>query len=141
MTWLDWLKEEAGKTSRAAVGRKLGVSRTTISLVLDNKYPADGDNIKNLVEQFINRVYCSFLDKQLTINECKAYSGEVPTSSPTALRLWKACQQCEFKPKEVAYDSGKTGDRFKRVKTSKSRANIEKLSGSKGRHRQVKNVN
>lgn len=93
--WLELLTKAVSNSSKAQVALDLGVSRTTISLVMSDKYPASTDKIEALVMDTYSRVECPHLGEQITITQCKRHHSEnAPTSSPRAMRLWRACQAC-----------------------------------------------
>lgn len=101
--WLDLLRAEVEKTSRKAVAERLGVSRTAISLVMSDKYGASTDNIAALVMETLGVTACPYLDKDITPRECQEHAGRaIPTSSPRAVRHWRACQTCQHKPQEIS---------------------------------------
>lgn len=96
--WLEHLKKAVESSSKAQVALELGVSRTTISLVMNGKYPASTDKIESLVMDLYSRVDCPHLGESIAITQCKRHSSEnPPTSSPRAMRLWRACQSCPLK--------------------------------------------
>lgn len=93
--WLDLLTEAVNKSSKQAVADDLGVSRTTISLVMNDNYPASTDKIEEKVINFYGRLDCPHTGEQITIADCKQHhTSAAPTSSPRAMRLWRACQVC-----------------------------------------------
>lgn len=93
--WLKLLTDAAEKSSNQAVADELGVSRTTISLVMNGKYPASTEKIESLVMALYSRVDCPHLGESIPITQCKRHHNEnAPTSSPRAMRLWRACQSC-----------------------------------------------
>lgn len=95
--WMTLLKDAVDRTSKAAVAVELGVSRTTISLVVDDKYPASTDKIAERVLNTYGRITCPFLGSEITLAECKKHhTSTVPTSSPRAMKHWRACQGCQF---------------------------------------------
>ena len=49
-TWLEVLQAEVGASSLSVVAEKLGLSRTTISQVCNEKYPGDLARVQKLVE-------------------------------------------------------------------------------------------
>lgn len=99
--WLTMLKQAVERSSKAAVALELGVSRTTISLVVDEKYPAKTDKIEQLVLNTYGRVTCPFTCSEISLAECKKqHTSAVPTSSPRAMKHWRACQGCEYNTKE-----------------------------------------
>jgi hypothetical protein len=96
--WLELLKKAVADTSITAVADKLDVSRTTISLVLSGKYPAKTDRIAAKVLDTFARLTCPHTGVEITHADCRATSsGAVPTSSPQAMRQWRACQDCPNK--------------------------------------------
>ena len=95
--WLDLLRQavEAPGSSQKKVADDLGLKRPTISLVLAGKYPAKTDRIAARVINVYGRVQCPFLAEEITGAQCSEYSSRAaPTSSPFAMRHWRACQSC-----------------------------------------------
>lgn len=77
------------------LGHACRVSRTTVSLVLNGKYPAKTDRIELLVLTRYGRVQCPHLAQEISFAECRGHHArEAPTSSPYAMRHWRACQEC-----------------------------------------------
>lgn len=97
--WLDFLAAEAARTSIAATARRLGYSRTAVSLALAGKYPGTTDRLAATVLDVLGRVACPHLGREVTPGECAIHGGQIPTSSPAALRLWRACQTCPHNDK------------------------------------------
>lgn len=94
--WRDLLTEAVKNTSRQAVADDLQVSRTTISLVMADKYPAKTDKIEERVLSIYGRVQCPHLDYEITLAECRNFhQSDVPTSSPRVMKHWRACQGCQ----------------------------------------------
>ena len=52
-SWLDLLKAACEAEGQTAIATKLGVSQTTINLVVNGKYKPDTKNIQALVEQHL----------------------------------------------------------------------------------------
>lgn len=103
MNWLELLKKaiDDNPRGRAGVAEVLDVSRTTISLVVDNKYPAKTDKIAALVLHHYARVNCPHLGAEIGIDECRAHANRTaPTNSPREMRHWRACQTCPNKIEE-----------------------------------------
>ncbi len=93
--WMTLLAEAAKKTSMTTVALQIGVSRTAISLVLSGKYPSSTENIAAKVIDAFGKVGCPYLQTNIRQSECRDYnSSAIPTSSPRALRHWRACQAC-----------------------------------------------
>ena len=96
--WLALLSEEVAITSIAATARRLGYSRTAISLAMSGKYPGSTAKLAAKVLEVLGSIHCTHLERVVTPIECAANAGKMPTSSPAALRLWRACQSCPNKP-------------------------------------------
>ncbi|SOD42297.1 LacI family transcriptional regulator [Nitrosovibrio sp. Nv4] len=95
MSWMELLISAVAATNKAKVASDLGVSRTAISLVVSGKYPAKTDKIATKVIETYGRVTCPHLRVEISLSECKTYhTGQVPTSSPRAMKHWRACQTC-----------------------------------------------
>jgi len=109
MSWLDLLRAEAGATSITATALRLGVSRTTVSLCLAERYPASTERIEAKVWDVLGQIECPALGGTITATECRTYRERpAPTHNPMAMQHWKACQHCPHNPncaprKEVAH--------------------------------------
>lgn len=94
--WLTLLQQAVDAENITQVAARLKVSRTTISLVLADKYPASKDRIAARVLDVYGRIRCPFMDREIVQAECRDYrTRAVPTSSPRAMQHWRACQGCE----------------------------------------------
>lgn len=93
--WIDLLKGEVDATSITATATRLGVSRTAVSLVLSDKYPAKTDRMAKRVIEVLGAVICPALGESITPERCQGYrSMKAPTHNPIAMRHWRACQRC-----------------------------------------------
>jgi hypothetical protein len=98
--WLELLRDRVKNSSMGRIAFELGVSRTTISLVLSGKYPARTDKIAGRVTDIYARIQCPFLAREISGSECRDFhTRETPTSSPFAMRHWRACQSCSNRRK------------------------------------------
>lgn len=96
--WMQLLLQAVADTNITQVAKKLDVSRTTISLVLGDKYPARTDKIETRVLDVYDRITCPHSGDEITHIACRALSASsAPTSSPQAMRHWRACQTCPYK--------------------------------------------
>lgn len=96
--WMSLLKTAIGNSSKATVALQLGISRTAVSLVVNGKYPSSTEKIAARVVETFGKVLCPYLNTNIRQSECREYSSSpIPTSSPRALRHWKACQKCDLK--------------------------------------------
>ena len=97
--WLALLSEEVDRTSITAAAHRIGYSRTAVSLALAGKYPGKPDKLAATVLAALDTLVCPHLGLTVTPADCAAHSsGRAPTSSPGALRLWRACKGCPHKP-------------------------------------------
>ena len=102
--WLELLREAAQATSKQAVAKELSklstkkIGRTAISLILNGKYPAKTERIETLVLTRYARVDCPHLNENITFAVCREHHTKAaPTSSPFAMRHWRACQSCHHR--------------------------------------------
>ena len=94
--WRSLLMAAVAASSKAKVAAELGVSRTAVSLVVSDKYPADTRHIANRVLEVYGRIACPHLGTDISQAQCKSYhSSQPPTSSPRAMKHWRACQNCK----------------------------------------------
>lgn len=98
--WLDLLREAVAASSLTAVADRIGLSRTTISLVLAGKYPAKTqDAVERKVRDAFEVRYCPHLNVALDGDACQRYRDRaMPRSSARDLRHWRACQTCPHNP-------------------------------------------
>lgn len=93
--WLAMLRQAVEASSRNVVAGKLGISRTAVSLILNDKYPASTDRIARRVMDLYGRVQCPFLAGEISHGECRAFQQrEAPISSPREMRHWRTCKSC-----------------------------------------------
>jgi hypothetical protein len=98
MTWREMLHQAAQNATITQVAEQLGYSRAAVSLVLAGKYPGSIDRIAVRVLDVFGRVQCPFLGAEMGRRECADHHVRpVPTSSPRALKHWRACQTCPNK--------------------------------------------
>lgn len=92
--WRAILGDAVARTSVAEVARRMGVARTSVSLLLHDRYPGGTGNMAA-------RVLATLVEP------CPVYGGPrraatcvtrraapLPTSNPFALRRWRECQAC-----------------------------------------------
>lgn len=102
--WLKLLQKAVERSNHSQVAREIQaatgrpISRSTVSLVCANKYPARTDKIAEMVLSTYGKVQCPFLDSEITLTECRQHhESAAPTSSPRAMRHWRVCQGCQHK--------------------------------------------
>jgi transcriptional regulator with XRE-family HTH domain len=95
-TWLEVLRAEVSASSLAVVADKLGISRTAVSQLCNEKYPGDMERMQMLVEGAFmgHTVSCPILG-DIPLHQCLAHqrkpAGQVG-DNPTQIKLWKACR-------------------------------------------------
>lgn len=96
MNWLDLLQTKCEQLSRKQVISDLGISKTTLSQLLNNKYPGD----LAAMEQKVTTKYggltvnCPVLG-EIALSRCATEQNKpFNTSSPQRVKLFKACQSC-----------------------------------------------
>jgi hypothetical protein len=81
------------------VADQMEVSRTLVSLVANDKYPASLDKFAAKVIETYDAFDCPHLDSRVTAAQCKQHAlRPAPTSSARDARHWRACQTCPNKP-------------------------------------------
>lgn len=95
--WWELLHKAVEATNCAEVARELGVSRTAVSLLVNGKYAGDTRRMAERIRMRFGRTLCPCTGRRMSAAECRETAATMPTSSPGALRLWRACQQCEHK--------------------------------------------
>lgn len=96
MNWRQILEDAVAGSSVTAAAARLGVSRTSVSLLLNGKYPGNTE-----------RMAARVMEVYGPMRDCPVYGGKVndaicterkaqpmPTSSPWALRRWRECRAC-----------------------------------------------
>lgn len=105
MQWLTLLAEEVARTgSKAKAAKKVGISRSAVSLVLAGRYPANTERVAaKVLDALAGRVTCPHDGTDIPRKVCTdRATAPMPMSSPAQLRAWTACQACANRPKEDA---------------------------------------
>lgn len=91
---LDAALERFGGNCQA-VADELGVSRTTVSLVKNRKYPSPLHAFGKRVMDKFDRYLCPAKGEEIARSQCHALClRNAPTSSPREMRIWRTCQTC-----------------------------------------------
>ena len=94
--WMHLLDRAVAATSVAEVARRLGVARSSLSLLINGKYPGGTDNMAARVMDVLAEP-CPVYGGGRTSESCVSRRAEpMPTSNPFALRQWRMCQQCNL---------------------------------------------
>lgn len=97
--WVIALAKEVDSSNRTVVAKRMGVSRTSISLVLANKYPSPStQGIEKRLAAMLNGVSCPVMG-DITNEQCQI-ERQKPfiASNPTRIRLYRACSTCSHNP-------------------------------------------
>ena len=101
--WMLILARKTEAKGRAEVARELNVSSSTLSLILNGKYPASTDNIERRVMAMYGnngKVRCPVLGEidptQCTIKWERAHRVK-SVGNPATSRLYIACRKCDLR--------------------------------------------
>jgi hypothetical protein len=94
------LAAEVAATSRAKAAKRIGMSRTAVSLVLANKYASPSTaGVERRVMDVLGRIECAAIRETLTVEQCQGFhKRSAPTHNPMAMQHWQACQHCPMNP-------------------------------------------
>ncbi|MGA3799141.1 hypothetical protein ACPCYX_15415 [Pseudomonas fluorescens] len=94
------LAAEVGETNRARAAERIGISRTAVSLVLNNKYASPSTKgVERRVMAALGQIVCVAVSEKVSIEQCQTYREKpAPTHNPQAMQYWRACQHCHFNP-------------------------------------------
>ncbi|MFN3881903.1 MAG: hypothetical protein ACK4L8_10795 [Nitrincola lacisaponensis] len=97
--WVVALAAEVDSSNRAAVARRMGISRTSVSLVLANKYPSPSTHgIERKVTAMFSGVSCPVMG-EITAEQCQTERKKpFVASNTTRIRLYRACSSCPHNP-------------------------------------------
>lgn len=91
------LKQAVADSNITQVANKIGIPRCSLSLVVNDKYPANPKKILQKFEDAYGDVSCPYLNADITRDQCRAFSTKPRPSNPLGLSHWKACQNCALK--------------------------------------------
>lgn len=94
--WLELLRAAAARETIAGAAERVGLSRSTVSLLLAGKYPARSlGNVERKVRDALDGWRCPFLVREISESDCRAYQNRpTPRSSSREFKHWQACRQC-----------------------------------------------
>jgi hypothetical protein len=97
--WRRLLEQAVEISNQTEVARELGLSKTTISLILSGKYRSSTEQVAQKVLARYAKVGCPFLERDLEAADCEAKRTQrPPTSSPSAYEHWVTCLTCDHNP-------------------------------------------
>lgn len=93
--WRTLLEQAVTATSVTDVARRLGVARSSLSLLLNGKYPGGTDKMAERIMATL--AVCHVYGGTRSAETCTARrAAPIPTSNPFTLRQWRECQQCNL---------------------------------------------
>lgn len=97
MQWLEMLRREVAKHGLGKVAEMMETSRTSVSQLVNDKYPGNLDNMRRRVEGvFFNRTVQCPVAGEIPAQQCFTNQKRKPGSNPMNLRFFKACRSgCE----------------------------------------------
>ncbi|WP_072450780.1 MULTISPECIES: hypothetical protein [unclassified Pseudomonas] len=98
--FIKLLAAEVAVSNRTRAARRIGLSRTAVSLILVNKYRSKSTaGVERRVLDSLGRIECVAFSETVTIEQCQSYREKVaPTHNPQAMQHWRACQHCPYNP-------------------------------------------
>jgi len=94
--WMQLLGRAVAATNVADVARRLGVARSSLSLLINGKYPGGTDKMAERIMDTLAEP-CPVYGGPISAEACASRRAEpMPTSNPFALRQWRACQLCNL---------------------------------------------
>lgn len=100
--WLAALRAVAAQAGIAEAGRRIGMARASVSLVLAGKYPAGTDKVETRVRAvLLGRVACPAMGESIALDRCRDIASRpFSAASGRAARQFRTCQSCPHRPKE-----------------------------------------
>ena len=104
--WFETLQAEVARTSRQKVADLLGISRTTVSLVMSGKYGGKTGAVAFRVMDKLGKFPCLYDEQVISPHECRTTAqAAAPTHNPAKLAQWSACQRCPKNMKGICDES------------------------------------
>ncbi len=102
--WIDILKREVKARGLSCVATELGVSKSTVSLVCNGKYPGSTARIEERIRKIFGmngHVACP-VQGEISPARCadtrrRAQAIGMKASNPETLRLYRACLGCSVR--------------------------------------------
>ncbi|MFL1552471.1 hypothetical protein ACI77I_25870 [Pseudomonas sp. D47] len=94
------LAAEVAASNQTKASKRIGMSRTAVSLILSNRYASPSTaGVERRVMATLGRIECVALDEIVTTDQCQSYREKpAPTHNPQAMQYWSACQRCPINP-------------------------------------------
>ena len=104
--FVSLLAGEVNRSNRTLAGRRIGMSRSAVSLILSNRYPSPSTaGVERRVMEALGRIECVALCEVITAEQCQTFrERRAPTHNPMAMQHWRACQHCPNNPSCTAQE-------------------------------------
>lgn len=104
--FVQLLGAEVARSNMTTAGRRIGMSRTAVSLILANRYPSPSTaGVERRVMDVLGRIDCVAIGETVTAVQCQTYrERKAPTHNPHAMQHWRACQHCPQNPNCAAQE-------------------------------------
>lgn len=98
--FVQLLAAEVERSNITETGKRIGMSRTAVSLMLANRYPSPSTaGVERRVLDVLGRIDCVAVGEVVTAPQCQSYrERKAPTHNPMAMQCWLACQRCPHNP-------------------------------------------
>lgn len=98
------LAREVEQSNRTKAAGRIGMSRTAVTLLLQNRYPSPStEHVERRVMKTLGRIECVVLGEVITAEQCQTHRDKpAPTHNPHAMQHWRACQHCPQNPRCAA---------------------------------------
>ncbi|SFU31060.1 hypothetical protein SAMN04489707_1001166 [Paenacidovorax caeni] len=104
--WFALLRQRCEGAVQTHVARQLGISATTLNMVLNGTGPygsgaAKTDRVADRVLHTFGRYPCPHLSAEagevqvISAEQCRAHAHRPPPATPRDVKHWQACRQCE----------------------------------------------
>lgn len=99
--WVQLLANEVESSNRTKAAKRIGISRTAVSLLLANNYSSPSTKrMESRVLAALDGIHCPAQGANISTEQCREYRDRpAPTHNPMAMRVWRVCQNCEHNPK------------------------------------------
>lgn len=96
--WIEVLQQEVSRSNHKEAGKRIGYSRSAVSLAVKGVYPGGTDNIRRAVmQELAGEIECPHLGELISKDDC-SHIQKLPlsTSNMNLRRHRKACAHCQF---------------------------------------------
>lgn len=105
---LALLRAEAARSSKAEAARRIGYSRSAVSMRLSGTYPGETAEMDRAIVERLGTVQCPHLRAEILGTACRGFAErQMPLSDAASLRHWSACKSCPLNPTSKPARNGK----------------------------------